>query len=175
MTHTPDRILTLMPTGAPCRQMTRRQATLLSTFLAASLLNAACSSSSEDIDDISGKTPDGSVEIRQTQVAFIGSGAGGSGILHYRGRSYPFSVGGAGIGGIGASSIEAEGQVYNLQDLSQFPGIYAQARAGFAAGTTSAGSLWLRNGSGVVMHLQARRTGLILSLGADAMRVDWAR
>ena len=41
----------------------------------------------------------GSINIHQVQVAFIGSGAVGGGTLHFRGRSYPFKLGGLGIGG----------------------------------------------------------------------------
>ncbi len=105
------------------------------------------------------------------QAAFIGSGSGGSGVLSFRGRSYPFNIGGAGIGGIGGSSIQAEGEVYGLDDIARFPGTYAQGRVGFAFGTTSAGQLWLQNNNGVIMHLHASRTGLILSLGADAVLI----
>jgi hypothetical protein len=69
------------------------------------------------------------------------------------------------VGGIGVSKIEARGEVFGLQRLDDFAGAYAQARYGFALGTTSAGELWLQNRKGVVMHLKAKREGLILSLG----------
>ncbi len=72
-------------------------------------------------------------------------------------------------GGIGASSLEAEGDVFNLRDLRDFPGTYGQARYGGAVGTASAGELWLQNQAGVIMRLRARRTGLMLSLGGDAV------
>jgi hypothetical protein len=121
---------------------------------------------------VAGKVPDGTVEMRELQAAYIGSGGGGSGVLYYRGRRYPFSVAGAGIGGIGASSIEANGEVYNLRDIAQFPGAYGEARYGFALGTTSAGDLWLQNEAGVIMHLKARREGLMLSLGGDAVVIS---
>jgi hypothetical protein len=102
-------------------------------------------------------------------AAFIGSGAAGGGLLNYRGQNYPFAIGGLGIGGIGASTIDATGEVYNLNDISQFPGAYGQARYGFALGRASAGDLWLQNRAGVIMHLKAQRTGLMLSLGGDAL------
>jgi hypothetical protein len=31
------------------------------------------------------------------------------------------------------------------------------------------GDLWLQNGTGVIMHLVAKRQGLMLSLGGDAV------
>jgi|SRR5271166_283782 len=122
-----------------------------------------------------GQTPSGSVEMHQVQAAYIASAGGGSGTLFFRGRSYPFTVGGAGIGGVGASTIDAEGDVYNLNNVYQFAGTYAQGRYGFVIGTQSAGDLWLQNESGVVMHLRAKRTGLMLSLGGDAVVITMNR
>ena len=122
-----------------------------------------------------GQTPSGSVDMREVQAAYIASAGGGSGTLFFRGQSYPFSVGGGGIGGIGASTIDAQGDVYNLTNVAQFPGAYAQGRYGFVIGRTSAGDLWLQNESGVVMHLRAKRTGLMLSLGGDAIVITMKR
>jgi hypothetical protein len=120
-------------------------------------------------DAVKGKMPDGFVEMHEVQAAYIGSGSGGGGVLSFRGGQYAFEVGGVGVGGIGLSTIEATGEVYNLGDLDQFPGTYGQARYGFAIGTASGGDLWLQNEAGVIMHLKAKRTGLMLSLGGDAV------
>lgn len=115
----------------------------------------------------------GTVEIEQVQVAFIGSGNLGGGTLQFQGKSYRFSIGGLGIGGFGVSKMQATGDVYNMKELRQFPGAYGQARYGFAAGDKSGGELWLQNTNGVLLSLRARRTGLALSLGADAVMIDF--
>lgn len=114
----------------------------------------------------------GSVEINQVQVAFIFSGNVGGGTLSFEGKAYKFTLGGLGVGGIGASSINARGTVYNMKRLADFPGAYGQVRWGWAAGDQSGGKLWLQNPPGVVMELEAERQGLMLSLGADAIYVD---
>ena len=118
---------------------------------------------------VKGQTPDGTIEMHEVQAAYLASGSGGAGVLSFRGVEYPFDVGGAGVGGIGLSTIEATGEVYNLRDLGQFPGTYGQARYGFAIGTASGGDLWLQNEAGVILHMKAKRTGLMLSLGGDAV------
>jgi hypothetical protein len=115
--------------------------------------------------------PSASVSIHQVQVAFIGSGAVGGGTLYFRGRSYPFKLGGLGIGGIGISTLDASGSVYNLRRLEDFNGVYGQARTGWAAGEKGGGQMWLQNSNGVSLHLRAKRQGLSLSLGADGMAV----
>lgn len=121
---------------------------------------------------VEGQRPSGTIEMQQVQAAYIGSGNAGSGTLFFRGNAYPFSVGGLGIGGIGVSTIEAEGEVYYLERLDQFPGSYAQARYGFVVGSTSAGDLWMQNEAGVILHLKAKRTGLMLTLGGDAVVIN---
>ena len=115
--------------------------------------------------------PSGSVNIHQVQVAFIGSGAVGGGTLYFHGRRYPFKLGGLGIGGIGVSTLDASGSVYNLRRLQDFEGVYGQARVGWAVGEHGKGDMWLQSSNGVYLHLKARRQGLALSLGADGMVV----
>jgi hypothetical protein len=152
----------------------RTRRALFAIAVAALLPIAGCSSSSKPINEqtVEGKQPDGTVEMNQVQAAFIGSGGGGSGTLNFRGQSYHFAVGGLGIGGIGASTINAQGEVYGLKQVSDFPGAYAQGRYGAVIGNASAGDLWLQNDKGVVMHLRAKRTGLMLSLGGDAVIIS---
>jgi hypothetical protein len=121
---------------------------------------------------VKGQTPDATVDMQEVQAAYIGSGSAGNGVLFFRGAQYPFEVGGVGVGGFGLSTINATGEVYNLRELGQFPGTYGQARYGFAIGTMSGGDLWLQNESGVIMHLKAKREGLMLSLGGDAVVIS---
>jgi hypothetical protein len=59
--------------------------------------------------------------------------------------------------------------------VEQFLGTYAQGRYRFAIGTASGSDLWLQNESGVVMHLVAKREGLMLSFGADAIQITMGR
>lgn len=115
----------------------------------------------------------GTVTIEQVQIAFIGSGNLGGGTLVFKNQEYGFSIGGLGIGGIGVSKMEAYGSVYNLYNLADFPGGYVQGRYGLALGSVSTGELWLQNSRGVVLQLKAKRTGLALSLGGDAVYIDF--
>lgn len=115
----------------------------------------------------------GTVSIRQVQVAFIGSGAIGGGTLRFNKRTYEITVGGLGIGGIGASRLTATGSVYNLGNREDFAGAYLQIREGWALGDEGRGTLWLRNAKGVVMRLATKRRGLQLSLGADGVVIGF--
>ena len=115
----------------------------------------------------------GTLTIEQVQIAFIGSGNLGGGTLIVNGQKYSFSIGGLGIGGFGVSKMEAYGSVYNLKNLADFAGAYVQARYGMAVGSASTGKLWLQNTNGVVLELNAKRSGLALSLGGDAVYINF--
>lgn len=139
--------------------------------LALSLLNGCTGSVKVGPQAVAGLTPDGTIDMQEVQVAYLASGGGGNGTLFYRGGAYPFVIGGLGVGGIGASTISASGEVYKLNSLAQFPGAYIQGRYGFALGDRSGGDLWLQNDAGVILHLKAKREGLMLSLGGDAIAI----
>ncbi len=148
--------------------------TLAASGFCALLALAACSNKpATGPQTVDGMSPVGTVEMHQFQAAYIGSASGGGGTLFFNGQRYPFNIGGVGIGGIGASSINATGDVYGLTNVSQFAGSYAQGRYGFAIGETSRGDLWLKNDHGVVLHLNAKRTGLMLTLGGDVMVISF--
>jgi hypothetical protein len=145
-----------------------RNRTLL---IAAALLGVATCTSSVQVGPqaVAGLTPSGTVDMNEVQVAYLGNAGGGNGTLYYQGQEYPFNIAGLGLGGIGASTLSAKGEVYKLNNIAQFPGTYGQASTGFALGTRSSGDLWLQNQVGVIMHLKAKREGLMLSLGGDAV------
>jgi hypothetical protein len=117
----------------------------------------------------------GTVRIEQVQAGFIASGEAGGGTLRFRGRSYPITVGGLGIGSIGASRTVASGTVYGLRNLADFAGAYVQLKEGWAVGDQGRGTVWLRNDKGVTLNLVARRQGLQLSLGADGVLIGFKR
>ena len=64
----------------------------------------------------------GAVQVRIVRVGFIVGGGGGEGNLTYRGKVYPFSVGGISVGTIGATSADLVGRAYNLRSPSDIAG-----------------------------------------------------
>ena len=138
--------------------------------IAAVLLLAATATRADDEKLVQA----GTLDIDQTRVAFMISGNAGGGVLHYRGKDYPFSIGGLGVGGIGVSKLKASGQVYNMTDRANFAGVYSQLRSGITVADQGAGNkLWLKNGDGVVLKLEGKSQGLALSLGADAVNISF--
>ncbi len=114
-----------------------------------------------------------SVTIETVNVAVIGGGGGGSGVLHCKGKAYPFSIGGAGLGSLGISKMNATGSVYRLAKMSDFEGVYGQVRAGATAGNKGSDVMTLQNDHGVVMRLTAHSKGLAVTAGGDALVVKF--
>ena len=139
----------------------------LAVAVSAGLLLVSSAAAADDL------VQSGTLTIEQVQIAFIGSGNLGGGTLVVGGQKYSFSIGGLGVGGIGVSRMEAHGTVYNLKNINDFAGGYVQARYGIAVGSMSTGQLWLQNAKGVVLELKAKRTGLALSLGGDAVYINF--
>lgn len=143
----------------------KRGMTPLASLTAALMFAAAAAFAGAPPD----KPQSGTLTVDQVQVAFIGSANVGGGTLEYKGKSHDFRIGGLGIGGIGISRIDATGEVYGLNKLEDFAGTYGQARYGAVIADASTGELWLENTKGVVIHLDAKRKGLALSLGVDGV------
>ena len=117
--------------------------------------------------------PAGDIELKQYTVAWVGSGTMGGGTLTVDGKEYPFRLAGLGLGGYGASSIDATGKVYNLPNIDAFPGTYGNARMGMTGGDSGSGKLWLRNSDDVVIELVSEMRGLALGTGVDGILIQW--
>ena len=145
------------------------------TAAAVSTEQAAVDEQADDVEEIDPDSlePAGEVELKQYSVAWGGSGTMGGGMLTIDGESYPFSIVGLGLGGFGASSVEATGVVYNLPSRDAFPGTYGNARLGMTAGDSGGGKLWLRNPDGVVIELESEMRGLALAGGIDGLVIQW--
>jgi hypothetical protein len=99
---------------------------------------SACSDESQQAPSTAAtRVPDAVIELQDVQVAFSGSGSRGRGssVLHYRRRDYPIRVLGLDVSGIGTSTIEAHGEVYNLSDVLRLAGTYDRAHYGYAVGS----------------------------------------
>jgi len=118
-----------------------------------------------------GKPPaSGRVTMEYAQGAFLVSAIGGRGTLYFQGKAHGFTLGGAGVGGLGGDVATAEGSVYNLGDVDAFPGVYFKLAGGHAV-WKGEGVLWLRNARGVEIELRSRTTGAMMNVGAEGVAI----
>lgn len=135
---------------------------LISMLLAAAPGAAMAESSSK---------PSGTVTINETQFGFIVGGSVGGGELTYQGKKYNFKIGGISVGAnFGVSKLSASGEVFNLTDISKFPGTYAKLDSNVTVGGGVGGTV-MRNEHGVIMSLRSTQEGLQLNLSANGVQV----
>ena len=117
------------------------------------------------------KKPSGTVSINETQFALIIGGSTGGGVLTYQGKKYPFKIGGMSLGAnVGASKLAATGEVYDLTDVSKFPGTFTKLESSITLGGGVGGTI-LKNENGVIMRLTSTSEGLQFNLSASGVTV----
>ena len=115
--------------------------------------------------------PVGTVSIETKAVAVAVGFSWGEGVLKFGGKEYPFKIKGLSVLDIGIFTISAEGDVYHLKNVSDFPGTFSAAEAGIAVGGGSGASI-MKNQNGVVLKLKSKKAGVQLKLAAEGLKVE---
>jgi hypothetical protein len=116
---------------------------------------------------------DATVEMSGTTVA-AGVGYGwGHGTITYHGEEHAFCVHGVAVGDVGVARIHAEGLVFNLEHLHDFPGRYYAGSMGVAV-VGGESNVVLKNQDGVTMQLETREQGLRFNIAASGLRIELA-
>ncbi|HXX07653.1 MAG TPA: hypothetical protein VEJ43_06260 [Pseudolabrys sp.] len=113
----------------------------------------------------------GTVRITITRAGFIFGVAGGSGVLRYKGKTYPLRIGGLSVGTFGAASADLVGRAYRLRGAQSIAGVYSAVSAGVAiagGGRTAR----MQNSNGVILELRGRQVGFELSLDLSGMNIS---
>jgi len=113
-------------------------------------------------------TPSGKVTMSTTSIAAGVGVSWGDGTLTLKGKTYPFSIDGLSLVNFGISKAQANGDVYNLTDVSKFAGTYVAAEAGLTL-AGGMGGMVLRNSDGVILHLRSVSQGAQLQLGTSGL------
>jgi hypothetical protein len=108
--------------------------------------------------------PDATIKLHGGSVA-VGIGySWGGGTLTYKGKTYEVEVKGLSVGDVGASDIQASGNVYHLAKLADFDGNYTAAAAGATVAGGASASIMKQNG--VEIRLVSTTEGLKFTFAA---------
>ena len=119
-------------------------------------------------------TPSGTVSITSKSIA-IGIGVSwGHGTLKYKGKEYKFSLEGLSVVDVGISTLSASGEVYHLNNISDFAG---QFTAFEAAATLAGGGAYttMKNQNGVVMKISSTTKGVSLTLAPKGVKIKMTK
>jgi len=113
----------------------------------------------------------GSIRISVVKGGWVIGGSGGNGVLTFRGRTYPLSIGGLSYGlTFGVSQTNLVGRVTNIRGPGDVAGVYGAAGAGLAVGA-GAQAIVLRNEKGATLTLSGRQVGLIASADLSGLAI----
>jgi len=113
----------------------------------------------------------GNVRLTIYKAGWIIGGSGGSGTLHFRGRTYTLSAGGLDYGLVfGGSKTVLRGRVSNIRQPSDVAGVYGAAGAGLAVGK-GARAIVLTNQKGAVLELSGNQVGLLANADLSGLAI----
>ena len=113
--------------------------------------------------------PDATLTLSKGQVG-VGIGwSWGNGVLTFKGKTYPFKVGGLSVVDVGITKANAVGKVYHLKKLGDFNGTYTGAAAEGTVGG-GAGVSTMKNQNGVVIDLQSTTQGVNFKLAGEGVK-----
>jgi hypothetical protein len=114
----------------------------------------------------------GYVRVKLVKAGLMLGTGGGSGVLTYRGRNYPFTVTGLSLGvAAGASVSWLKGWASGIKQVTDFAGTYSTVGGGgaFVAGL---GGVRLGNERGVKIALQGSRAGMEFAANLSEVRIS---
>ncbi|MFB6448431.1 hypothetical protein RX330_28035 [Bradyrhizobium sp. NDS-1] len=155
-----------MPQNLERRMMLRGRASpLVAMFVLALALVAPCTQSFAQAA--------GHVHARIVKAGLLVGGGAGSGVLTYRGKTYPFKIIGMSFGiTAGATIGRLDGWASGIRDVSDFAGTYSSVGGGFAL-VGGANGVQLRNEKGVSMVLRGPKAGLELAANISAITISF--
>src|SRR5258708_40111466 len=114
----------------------------------------------------------GYVRLKFVKAGVMVGAGGGSGVLTYRGRDYPFRVSGLSLGvTAGASVSRLQGWASGIRQVSDFAGSYSAVGAG-GAFVGGAGGVRLSNQKGVRIDLQGPKAGMEFASNLRAVKIS---
>ena len=145
----------------------------IAAFAVPGYVSAAEVTSRHTADEIAKAKPSGTIEVEAEQIRLIVGGAQGRGVLHFQGKSYPFTMKGGTVGGVGMTKVHATGDVYFLDNVRDFAGNYSAATIGAALGPGAGGSQY-ENNKGVFIKVRSKSEGVGLNLGLGVVSITLA-
>ena len=113
----------------------------------------------------------GQVRAKIVKAGLVVGGGAGSGVLTYRGKSYPFKISGLSFGiTVGATVGRLDGWASGIREVGDFAGTYSSVGGGFAL-VGGVNGVHLRNEKGVTIVLQGPKAGLELAANISQITI----
>jgi hypothetical protein len=114
--------------------------------------------------------PDATIELSEGRVAAGVGFSWGDGTLTYKGAKHKVGVEGLSVGEVGITRATAQGKVFNLTKLEDFPGNYTAAGVGATLGG-GANATVMKNQKGVTIEMVSSTQGASLKLATSGIKL----
>jgi hypothetical protein len=112
------------------------------------------------------------VRVKFVKAGVMVGAGGGSGVLTYRGRDYPFRVSGLSLGvAVGGSVSRLQGWASGIRQVSDFAGTYSSVGGG-GAFVGGVGGVHLANENGVRIALQGPKAGMEFAANLSGINIS---
>jgi len=92
----------------------------------------------------------------------------GGGTLEFQGQFHKFMMDGSRLGGSGAHKVKLDGDVRDMKDVVEYPGVYVAAGIGITLGNSGKGDVWLKNDKGMRLRMVSPSSkGIALEQGPE--------
>ena len=139
-----------------------RSTALSAAIVAAAVVFAGTSSSQAET---------GTVRFQVAKAGFIVGVGGGSGVLHFKGKTYRLHVDGISAGTIGIARADLVGTASNLQTAADIVGTYTAASASVAV-SGGGKAAQLQNAKGVLLELRGQQVGFEASFNLGGVTIS---
>src|SRR5260221_12567172 len=114
----------------------------------------------------------GFVRVKLLKAGLMVGAGGGSGVLTYRGRDYPFRVSGLSLGVTAGASVSGlKGWASGIRQVSDFAGSYDSVGAG-GAFVGGIGGVHLVNQKGVRIDLRGPKAGMEFAANLGSIKIS---
>jgi hypothetical protein len=117
------------------------------------------------------RADNGTITMSITKAGFIVGVGGGTGTLHFKGKTYRLTIGGISAGTIGVAHAQLVGTVKNLRVAEDIVGSYGAASASVAV-VGGGKTAHVQNANGVVIDLKGKQGGFELSLNLGGLTIN---
>jgi hypothetical protein len=118
------------------------------------------------------QTPSGTISIALNSASAVMGASWGQAVLTFQAKTHLFRVRGLKVLSVGIRSMELNGDVYNLKNLTDLAGTYKKADPAGLTFIVGEKGLVIRNDRGVTINIKGKEKGLNLDLVAEGLTIQ---
>ena len=118
------------------------------------------------------QTPSGTISITLNSASAVMGAAWGQAVLTFQGKTHLFQVRGLKVLSVGIRTLELNGDVYNLKNLTDLAGTYHKADPAGITFIVGEKGLVIRNSKGVTVNLKGLKKGLNIDLVKEGLTIQ---